>query len=66
MNIQNPGQYSDSYSVWIRPLPSDTRSYPRNRIIFESYDALMMKDMLRRYKSKGEVPFEDYEPWEEY
>ena len=66
LNIQAPGEYSDSYTLTIIPLPSDTRKHDRNRIEFEAYDASQLRDMIDRYKNKGEVPFEDYYPSEEY
>lgn len=65
--IQNPGQFSDSYQVKLYPIdPNKTNSYNGKYVDFEAYNAADMKDMLKRYVEKGEVPYEDYEPSEEY
>lgn len=63
VNIQRPNQYSDSYCVEIKPKPGDTRV---DKIKFEAYDSSQMKDMLNRYWEKGEIPWEDYNVYEEY
>jgi len=65
--IQNPGQYSDSYQVKLYPIdPNKTNTYNGKYVSFEAYNASDMKDMLRRYADKGEIPYEDYDPYEEY
>lgn len=64
--IQNPGQYSDSYFLSIKPLPNDPNKADRKRIRFEWYDSASVKDMLSRYKKNFEIPYDDYSPYEEY
>jgi hypothetical protein len=66
INIQNPGQYSDSYDIQLIPKDERSNSYNGKYVDFEAYDAASMKDMLMRYETKGEIPFEDYDPREEY
>lgn len=72
VSIQQPGQYSDSYSVRVIAKPEDRPrlaeyGFRRNDMIeFEAYDATQMKDMLKRYTEKGEIPDIDYDPYEEY
>lgn len=64
LSIYEPHQYSNSYSIRIKPLPNDTEH--SKRIEFEAYDSASLKDMLQRYRETGEVPWEDYSPSEEY
>lgn len=66
MEVSNPGQWSDSYKLKIKPLPRDPRKSDHPTITFENYNAAPIKDMLDRYKKNYEVPGEDYEPYEEY
>lgn len=69
VEIQNPGSYNDSYRVKISKLPNDTRGCDtdyRGDIVLEAYDASQMKDMLKRYHDKLELPYRDYDPYEEY
>lgn len=66
ISIHDPGQYSDSYEVRLVPKDDRTNSYNGKYVDFEAYDAASMKDMLMRYETKGEIPFEDYDPREEY
>lgn len=65
-SIDYPGQYHDSYKLNIRPLPSDSKHAGRQRLEFEAYTATDLKEMLNRYKKNFEIPFEDYDPFEEY
>lgn len=64
VNIQNPGQYLDSYVLEIAPLPDDP--VKRKKIYFEAYESSHIRDMLNRYKNGFEVPGEDYQYSEEY
>lgn len=64
INIQYPGQYSDSYSLYIYPLPDDPNG--DKQIAFEAYEASHIRDMLNRYKDKFEAPRRDYNYFEEY
>ena len=66
VRIQQPGQFSDSYQVSVIPVDDRTNDYREKYVNFEAYTASDMKDMLQRYAEKGEVPFVDYEPAEEY
>ena len=66
IDIQNPGQYSDSYRVKIKPLPKDPRHTKDSVLWFEGYQAYQVRDMLKRYKDTFEVPGEDYDWHEEY
>lgn len=65
VDIQNPGQYSDSYTLKINSLPDDPKGSDRI-IYFEAYEASHIRDMLNRYKHDFEVPGEDYIYSEEY
>ena len=64
VDIQNPGQYSDSYSIKISALPDDPMG--NRTIYFNAYEASHIRDMLNRYKDTFEVPGEDYIYSEEY
>lgn len=67
LDIQNPGQYSDSYTVKVRKLANDDiHTDVRFPYLFQSFDAYAMKDMLKRYYEKLELPGEDYDEYEEY
>ena len=66
INIQQPGQFSDSYRIKLYSTPADKERTGESWIEFEAYDASQMKDMLNRYQTKGEIPYYDYEPAEEY
>jgi len=61
--IDQPGQYQDSYSLRIHPLPSDPRRGYNDKITFEGYQAKDIKQALDHYKETFEVPWDDYEPW---
>jgi len=70
VDFQDPGKYHDSYTLRIAPLPGskaygDKENFP-NGIRFEAYTADQLKDMLRRYKSKDEIPDIDYIVEEDY
>lgn len=61
IDIQNPEQWSDSYTIKMHKLPDDDR-HPDERIIyFEDYNADGIRYQLKRYKDKFELAGEDYE-----
>lgn len=64
VDIQRPGEYSDSYKLWIKPHPGIKTNSTVKRIDFEGYDANMIKGEIDLYKEEGLVPFEDYSPTE--
>lgn len=64
VDIQRPGEYSDSYKLWIKPHPGIKTNSTSTRIDFEGYDANMIKSEIDLYKEEGLVPFEDYSPTE--
>ena len=66
LQIRNPGQYHDSYSVKIKPLPGDPRFQKDGGFWLDAYDSDIMKDMIKRYIDKYEREGEDYLASEEY
>ena len=66
LSIENPGSYSDSVQVRIVALPGDPRRNTDKKIVFSGYDSAMVKDMINRYLTKWERPYDDYSPTEEY
>lgn len=63
IDINAPGQFSDSYSLTLLPLPNDPR---KSYVDFDGYDAGMIRSMLDDYKTKLERPYDDYSPYERY
>ena len=64
LNVQNPGQYSDSYEVTMIPLPGDP---VRDRVTFYGYDSNMIKGELQKYREEGfKRPGYDYDVYEEF
>ena len=66
LSLDRPGSYSDSVTVRIVALPGDPRRNTDKRIVFSGYDSAMVKDMINRYLTKWERPYDDYDPYEEY
>lgn len=66
IDVQMPGQYNDSYTLVINPLPSDPKHPKDYRIEFNHYNAEPIRKMLQRYKETYEIPYEDYDLYEEY
>ena len=66
VNIQDPGQYSDSYSLTIKAHPNDPTRDISQKINFEGYESWQIKDEIERYIKNWEAPFEDYYPADEY
>lgn len=64
LNINQPGSWHDSYQLYLDPLPGHRSA--GGKVIFEAYNAADIKDMLRRYRDKDEVPGMDYDIFEEY
>lgn len=64
LNVQQPGQYSDSYTLTFRPIPGDPRQDERVRL--EAYDSATIKQMLEWYKKDFSRPWDDYDPHEEF
>lgn len=64
VSVQDPGVYADSYRLTIRPLPSGAKS--EGEITFYGMQSWAIKDMLKRYREKGEIPDVDYSVYEEY
>lgn len=64
ININQPGSWHDSYQLYLNPLPGHRSA--GGKVIFEAYNAADIKDMLRRYRDKDEVPGMDYDIFEEY
>lgn len=64
LNVDRPNQYSDSYAVRLVPLSWDTAA--KDTRLFEAYTSSQMLDMLDRYYKNHEIPFEDYDPFEDY
>lgn len=63
IDIQRPGQYSNSYTIKIKSMPGDSNpEYVR----IEAYDANAAKDMILRYVKNFERPYDDYDPYEDY
>lgn len=58
LDVQNPGMYSDSYTLTMIPLPGDSK---RDRIHFWGGSSDMIKKELQMYKEEGfKRPDEDY------
>ena len=66
LNIENPGEYSDSVYVRIRALPGDPKRTEEPKVRFRFYDSASVKAMIDRYLKTWEHPEVDYEPSEEY
>lgn len=61
LNVDRPGQYSNSYRLNINPLPGDPN---REMIKLESYQGSEIREMLDMYKKDFSRPFDDYDPYE--
>ena len=48
IDIDNPGQYYDSYKLYLNPLPGDSN---KDIVKFYGYDAATIREELKRYKS---------------
>lgn len=71
VNIDAPGQYSDSYQLEILPIKGDPKKPAgsikgRDLVEFYGYDSNMVKEEVDRYKRSYERPGYDYDPVEEY
>lgn len=62
LRIQNPGQYTDSYVLEIRPLPGDSN---KNKVLFEGYDSAMIKEEINRYKNEGYQRLHEDYSWDD-
>lgn len=61
VNIQEPGQYYDSYTIEIKKLPGDTLHPDRKKLEFYDWDADGIRYMLDRYKKDYSVGGLDYD-----
>ena len=71
IDVNNPGQYSDSYSLSILPIKGDPKKpagdmKSKDLVEFYGYDSNMVKEEVNRYKQSYERPGYDYDPIEEY
>lgn len=55
--IRNPGQYSDSYDLTIRPLPGDSNT---SKVNFRGYNASDIREEIQLYKDGYQRLGEDY------
>lgn len=63
VNIQDPGQYSDSYQLEALPIKGDPR---RKNVTFYGYNSADVKDEIARYRKNFERVDDDYSYYEEY
>ena len=61
LQVQSPGQYSDSYMLTILPIKGDPI---RDKVTFEGYESSEIKAELNLYKDDFKRPFDDYSPFE--
>lgn len=82
IRLDHPGEYSDSVSVQMLALPDDPRFNSAdarntdpltirlrgsdNNITFEFYEKHEVLDMIKRYVTNWERPYDDYSPADEY
>ena len=60
VNIQEPGQYHDSYSIKMDKLPNDETHPNIKNFYLNAYEASQIRDMLDRYAKYGEIEGIDY------
>lgn len=63
INVQQPGQYSDSYTLTTLPIKGDPR---RENVNFYGYQAADVKDEIDRYRKNFARVDDDYSYAEEY
>lgn len=62
IDVQKPGQYSDSYELYIDPLPND----PHQQVVeFAAYDSKGILNEIEIYKKSYKRPYDDYNPIDE-
>lgn len=60
-NVQSPGQYYDSYELYIKALPSDPYRSPSDTVMFEAYDMTGLRRQLDEYKETYKyIPDSEY------
>lgn len=63
LNIQDPGQWSDSYNMTILPIKGDP---DRSKVHFYGYQSAEVRDQIERYKKNFERVDIHYSFYEEY
>ena len=54
LSIQQPGQYPDSYEMYMVPLPDDTKHDRSDTIMLQGWNAADIKHNLEHYKETFE------------
>lgn len=63
LNIDQPGQWSDSYKMTALPIKGDP---DRQEVLFYGYQSADVKDEINRYRKNFERVDKDYSYYEEY
>lgn len=66
LRIWDPGQYSDSYEIELIPLDRDDPRAYKGRVSFNAWESWQIRDELKRYKEKNELPGHEYHVSEDY
>ena len=66
IRIQDPGKYTDSYTVRMRKLPGDTYHPNIKDITFTAETGNDMREIIEEYRETGRIEGIDYSWWDEH